>query len=198
MHGDPGLARDLFALPLKTRISSVSDAGGGCGRWPRTSAQCQQQAAAHGGILAERGAKVTGHAGAIVDAGMDVYLVPVGDDRYELYCEVPDEPDTDHETAAPGASSSGSGTASATMLAEAERERRQGTRGAILMRGWTARTKARMMRWVAESIAEQRLLWHLRSQTDGLPVLPRRLEAQPRRARLRAQLRATSRSTASG
>ena len=24
---------------------------------------------------------------------MDVYLVPIGRERYELYCEVPDEPE---------------------------------------------------------------------------------------------------------
>ena len=37
-----------------------------------------------GGILAPR---------AIVFSVMDVYLVPVGRDRHELYCEVPDEPE---------------------------------------------------------------------------------------------------------
>ena len=31
---------------------------------------------------------------------MDVYLVPVGTDRYELYCEVPDEPVTEDGEAA--------------------------------------------------------------------------------------------------
>ena len=30
----------------------------------------------------------------IVDPSMDVYLVPVGPQRYELYCEIPDEPET--------------------------------------------------------------------------------------------------------
>ena len=40
-------------------------------------------------------------AGAIVEAGMEVYLVPVGDERYELDCEVPDEPETPPEPECP-------------------------------------------------------------------------------------------------
>jgi hypothetical protein len=32
---------------------------------------------------------------------MDVYLLPVGQDRYELYCEVPDEPEAPPETEPP-------------------------------------------------------------------------------------------------
>jgi hypothetical protein len=35
-----------------------------------------------------------------------------------------------------------------------------------------ARVKAKSMRWVAESIAEQRLLWHLRRQTAARFVYP--------------------------
>ena len=44
------------------------------------------------------------------------------------------------------------------------------------------------MRWVAESIAEQRLLWHLRRQGSGLPVYPDDLEERPPIAMLRRQL----------
>ena len=60
------------------------------------------------------------------------------------------------------------------MLAEAERERREGRAAgpAEGAQGWMARTKARTMRWVAESIAEQRLLWHLRGQTDACLFYP--------------------------
>ena len=57
---------------------------------------------------------------------MDVYLVPLGADRYELYCEVPDddEPDADAE---PRAGVFARMRARfREMLAEAERERRQG------------------------------------------------------------------------
>ena len=32
---------------------------------------------------------------------MEVFLVPVGPDRYELYCEVPDEPNETHDAHEP-------------------------------------------------------------------------------------------------
>jgi hypothetical protein len=57
------------------------------------------------------------------------------------------------------------------MLADAERERRRGTADQE-ERSWFGRVKARMMRWVAESIAEQRLLWHLRRQNAACLFYP--------------------------
>lgn len=116
---------------------------------------------------------------------MDVFLVPLSTDRHELYCEVPDEPheaDDEH----PGDSASSSGRRKwwsprywyrrlkhrfSQMLAEAEQERRHG-RAEHPHRGWMARVRARTMRWVAEAIAEQRLLWHLRRQTSATLFYP--------------------------
>jgi hypothetical protein len=101
---------------------------------------------------------------------MDVYLVPVGQERHELYCEVPDEP------AASGDAEPQTGFIQrlrgrfSDMLAEAERERRQGT--AIRAGSWLGRMRSRTLRWAAESIAEQRLLWHLRAQTSACLYYP--------------------------
>lgn len=104
---------------------------------------------------------------------MDVYLVPVGADRHELYCEVPDEPEV--EIAEVDPSQRGffrrMRDRFREMLAEAERDRRQ-PNAAPVEGGWLARTKVKTMRWVAESIAEQRLLWHLRSQTVVCLIYP--------------------------
>jgi hypothetical protein len=61
------------------------------------------------------------------------------------------------------------------MLAEAERERRHG-RAEREHAGWFARAQGRIMRWVAESIAEQRLLWHLRRQTSATFFYPEDLD----------------------
>lgn len=112
---------------------------------------------------------------------MDVYLVPLGHDRHELYCEVPDTPDDDAAGDIGDAAPSGFfrrmrdrltlpfkrlRARFREMLAEAERERRQAHHSAPNA-GWAARQKARIMRWVAESIAEQRLLWHLRNKTEA-------------------------------
>jgi hypothetical protein len=117
---------------------------------------------------------------------MDVYLVPIGGDRYELYCEAADEP---HEV---GQEPSG-GFFHRLMhrfratLAEAEHERRRG-HPEPAHASWTARARARGLRWISESIAEQRLLWNLRRQTHARLYYPDDLE-QPHAARvLRSQL----------
>jgi hypothetical protein len=119
---------------------------------------------------------------------MDVYLVPVGVDRHELYCEVPDEPEL--EPTEPGESHGifrRMKDRFTAMLAEAERERRQ-ARSTTVQRGWLARVKARTMRLVAESIAEQRLLWHLRRQTAACLFYPDDLDESKAIAEMRAQL----------
>ena len=102
---------------------------------------------------------------------MQVFLVPVGQQRYELYCEEPEEalPAGDPPT----------GLVRRLvhrfreMLAEAERERRRGGPAHDAPpASFASRVKARTMRWVAESIAEQRLLWQLRGRTDAALVYP--------------------------
>ncbi len=75
-----------------------------------------------------------------------------------------------------------------SMLADAERERHQGP-SEQQPGGWLARVKARTMRWVAESIAEQRLLWHLRRQRSACLYYPDDLDEQPAVGCLRQQLR---------
>jgi hypothetical protein len=93
---------------------------------------------------------------------MDVYLVPVGPQRYELYCEIPDEPE-DAQPDEPKGFFRRLFHRFRQTIADAERERHHGPpQGAP--RGWAGRVRAKGMRWVAESIAEQKLLWHLRKQ----------------------------------
>ena len=117
---------------------------------------------------------------------MDVYLVPVGPDRYELYCEIPDEL-TPEGAEPPHGIFRRIVQRFQEMLAEAERARRRGQpeepRG-----GWLSRAKARTMRWVAESIAEQRLLWHLRRQTHVTLHYPADLDESRALELMRAQL----------
>ena len=95
---------------------------------------------------------------------MDVFLVPVGPERYEPYCEVPDEPEQD--VAEPPGFFRRLVLRFKEMIADAERERRQGT-PVVRPATWVGRLRARTMRWVAEAIAEQKLLWHLRKQTSA-------------------------------
>jgi hypothetical protein len=105
----------------------------------------------------------------IVDENMDVFLVPVAQQRYELYCEVPDEPEAP-ETEPPRGFFRRMMHRFRETIAEAERDRRLGRRQTP--NSWASRMKARLLRWVAESIAEQRLLWHLRRQQQGTLFYP--------------------------
>ena len=119
---------------------------------------------------------------------MDVYLVPIAPDRYELYCEVPDEPEEAAEERPSGFLRRMKAQFS-SMLAEAERERRRShAEREAEERGFLTRMKARMMRWVAETIAEQRLLWHLRRQSAACLYFPTDIEEQQATTLLRAQL----------
>ena len=98
---------------------------------------------------------------------MDVFLVPTGHGRHELYCEVSadataladdEKPD---ETTFIGRLKKRVHDA----IAEAEREWRDRQAGRLEMpTGRWGRMKARARAWVAEKVAEQRLLWHLRRQ----------------------------------
>jgi hypothetical protein len=116
---------------------------------------------------------------------MDVYLVPVGRDRYELYCEVPDEPEEFPEESSNGFIARMKQRFSA-LLAEAERERRHGH--AEERQGRFARAKASTLRYVAEAIAEQRLLWHLRRQDAACLFFPDDLDDRRATTLLRRQL----------
>ena len=119
---------------------------------------------------------------------MDVYLLPVGGDRYELYCEVPDEPEEPGDERQSGFIRRMRAKFTA-MLAEAERERRRTHAEAEAEeRGFFGRMKARGMRWVAESIAEQRLLWHVRRQTAACLHHPTDVEPAHATTLLRRQL----------
>jgi hypothetical protein len=119
---------------------------------------------------------------------MDVFLVPVAEDRYELYCEERDE--AEHPSEAPP---SGIFRRMAyrfrEMLAEAERDRsRDPADNAPPPTGMMARIKARALRWVAESIAEQRLLWQLRRRNEASLKYPHDLREEHALEIVRRQL----------
>ena len=108
---------------------------------------------------------------------MEVFLVPVGETRYELYCE-PSEPDQPKRTGAAGRMLR---RFREVMAAEQEerRDRRATRRGSAGDRpdGWMARLRAGLVRGMAEWVAEQRLLWRLRHQDAGVLVYPDDLDS---------------------
>jgi len=120
---------------------------------------------------------------------VDVFLVPVAQDRYELYCEEPDSPAADGIESPPKGFFTRLRHRVNEALAEAERERRRGgpTPGDAPL-SFLGRVKSRTMRWVAEWIAEQRLLWQLRGKTDALLVYPADISEAHARGILRRTL----------
>ncbi len=105
---------------------------------------------------------------------MEVYLVPIGATRYELYCEPADADDLASDDHA------GLGVVYARfreMVAETQEDRRARRLAAVpadpsARQPLIARLRNLIVSWVAEAIAEQRLLWHLRTQRDAELVYP--------------------------
>ncbi|HEX6162586.1 MAG TPA: hypothetical protein VFZ31_04440 [Vicinamibacterales bacterium] len=90
---------------------------------------------------------------------LDVYLVPIARDRYECYYEAEEE-EEDVDPAAQGFFAR-MRRRFHEQLKEAEEARHQ--KAIEEPKTFLSRMHKRMMRWIAERIAEQRLLWHLRT-----------------------------------
>jgi hypothetical protein len=94
---------------------------------------------------------------------MVVHLVPIGGRRYQLYVEIPPE-----DTSADVPQAEGTGWIARQIkrfkdtLAEAERARLRRENGEPEQQTGFGRF---VMRKIAETVAEQRLLWHLRHET---------------------------------
>ena len=115
-------------------------------------------------------------------SGMQVYLIPIGRDKYEPYFEddEPDAADAPVETSLFGRLR----RRMRDMLreAEAERHRFHETAAAGANPGLMARLRRKAMRRIVERAAEQRLLWHLRTASSATLEAPDDLssEAAPR------------------
>jgi len=94
-----------------------------------------------------------------------VFLVPVTPDRYELYCEEHDAPAAGDEP--PKGFKRRMVHRFNEQLRAAEHEGRRVPPPDEPRPTLFARVKARSMRWIAESIAEQRLLWQLRGRSEA-------------------------------
>jgi len=107
---------------------------------------------------------------------MDVFLIPVGRDRYELYCE-PSHEDEPEEAPAPSAGFVNSLKYRATaLLRAAEKRQRERDRSGVAPEPPTGpfyrRIQDHVFEWAARRIAEQRLLWNLRGQKTAVAVHP--------------------------
>jgi hypothetical protein len=91
---------------------------------------------------------------------LDVYLVPIARDRYECYYEAEDVDDDAVDPADQGFFARMRRRFN-EQLREAEEARHQ--KAIEEPKTFFGRTHKRILRWIAERIAEQRLLWHLRT-----------------------------------
>ena len=102
---------------------------------------------------------------------MDVFVIPVAADRYELYCEQPVGENVPIDPPRSGLI----GTLRhriAVFLHSAEERQRNGPASDAPPKGLVGKLQDRMMAWVAERIAEQRLLWNLRGETSAVAAHP--------------------------
>jgi hypothetical protein len=102
---------------------------------------------------------MTGELPAASRKPLDVYLVPIARDRYECYYEAAEEEEEQVDPAAQGFFVRLRRRFN-EQLKEAEDARHQ--KAIEEPTSFLGRMQKRSMRWIAEHIAEQRLLWHLR------------------------------------
>lgn len=118
---------------------------------------------------------------------MDVFLIPLGPNRHVPYCEMADasSSDVEQEPAARGWFR-GLQERFRVMLALAE-QRRSGADDPG-SRSFAARARDWLLARIAERIAEQRLLWHLRSQRTARLIHPADVSGPDATAAMRADL----------
>jgi hypothetical protein len=102
---------------------------------------------------------------------MDVFVIPVGADRYVLYYEQTTEPEPDDGPAPDGWLARWQ-RRFGELLRAAEERRHAGGERTPESGTWTGRLQDRMMSWIAKRVAEQRLLWNLRKQEHAVAAHP--------------------------
>lgn len=103
---------------------------------------------------------------------MDVFVIPIGGERYELYCEPPADPETAADAVPAGGLLGRLRQRFSLMLRAAEDRQHRHHDAAPASRSVPGRLQDRALGWIAQRIAEQRLLWNLRRQTCAVAVHP--------------------------
>lgn len=103
---------------------------------------------------------------------MDVFLIPMGGNRYELYCEPSTEIDDTADTLPSGGVFGRLRQRFVEVLRAAEERQHRFGSSSDSSRNWFGRIQDRALGWMAQRIAEQRLLWNLRRETSVVAVHP--------------------------
>jgi len=125
---------------------------------------------------------------------MDIYLVPAGRHHYGLYCEVEDrrQASLDDTRQAWRAAISRHFHRGLAYLEE-ERRGRLAKATAAERRTYVQRVRDRLLGWLAERVAEQRLLWFLRSERSVTAHHPDDMREDDAERWVRSELRRDSR-----
>jgi hypothetical protein len=105
---------------------------------------------------------------------VNVYFIPLGPGRFEPYYEQEDEPESPQEVAARGFFARMSARFS-QMVRDAEEQRHARTHEGPT--SFLGRVQRKVMAFVAERVAEQRLLWRLRSVEEAVLHVPLELDS---------------------
>lgn len=104
---------------------------------------------------------------------MDVFLIPLGRRGYQLYCEAEDRAEEIAHSGRPGLRRRLSVFFRDSLaFLERERQARLARRAANEHRTFMRRVRERVLSWLAERVAEQRLLWQLRHAADTTAHFP--------------------------
>jgi hypothetical protein len=103
-------------------------------------------------------------------SSVDVFVIPIGRQRYELYAEQPEAVDLIKETQSEGLRGRIRDRFS-DLVRAAEARRRSGTPSSAPTTLF-GRIQDRALGWVAERVAEHHLLWNLRGQTSAVAAHP--------------------------
>jgi hypothetical protein len=117
---------------------------------------------------------------------MDVYVIPVGVERYELYCEQPADAEEPAEPQATGIA--GWLRHKFQSMVRAAQDRQRSGEVAHSQKGWFGRVNDHATAWVVERMAEQRLLWNLRNQTAAVAAYPQDMTFEQVQAVIRRSL----------
>jgi len=117
---------------------------------------------------------------------MDVYLVPVGPDRFECYYEAAEQDEPDEPVEGNGFFARMRAKFN-QQLKEAEEARHQ--KAIEEPTSFLGRMQKRSMRFIAERIAEQRLLWHLRKADTATLHTSRDLPPEQAESIMRASMK---------
>ena len=101
---------------------------------------------------------------------MEVFVIPLGRDRHELYCENVEDPDDQEDGRKSGLF--GWLRARFRRVLQATEPIVPGGLAVAPAPHWFGRLEGWMLGWLVERIADQRLLWNLRRQTNACVMYP--------------------------